>query len=516
MLTAFEPYMDIRCDSGFLIPRLPIDFKRTVPLSTAAVINKIIPMELRRAEAELSAIRSAYESIRARPIRDVPSATYVALPLLFDLIRNVRSERLPEREAAASAAGDAAAEAEAEAAAAAAAAAEIESEAAAVGDIGDGGAEAAGAGMNPGASDTERGPPSEASRRAEAAAAASKAAAAISASAAAAAFAGSGGLGEEGEGSGAKENAGASAVGAGEALSALESLRARTEALGPAVAKVRKRLRDTDAVTGFPRYGSKTAGRATTLLDAYDAVRRGVDLAFLCDDGSGATTTLTLVDALQEAVRRDEKSAANAAAEAEASAARAEGSARAAAQREEEGRAAAEREAARRAEEERAALYQAAFDARIRREEEEERVEREAREADRAFVRSVPKGPEGVRAQIIAIREGCQLEEGRKAAGTFDKAIGALHTIFSQILSHPDEVKFRRIRRDHPQFLQDIGRHPGGKEVLVAAGFKLETVDGVPCFFSREPDVERDMDGWSSWFDGLKQTLEVIEEQMMK
>ena len=30
MLTAFEPYMHMWGDSGFLIPRLPIDFNRTV------------------------------------------------------------------------------------------------------------------------------------------------------------------------------------------------------------------------------------------------------------------------------------------------------------------------------------------------------------------------------------------------------------------------------------------------------------------------------------------------------
>jgi len=33
---------------------------------------------------------------------------------------------------------------------------------------------------------------------------------------------------------------------------------------------------------------------------------------------------------------------------------------------------------------------------------------------------------------------------------------------------------------------------------------------------SREPDIETDMDGWSGWFDLLKETLAVVEEQVTK
>jgi hypothetical protein len=32
-------------------------------------------------------------------------------------------------------------------------------------------------------------------------------------------------------------------------------------------------------------------------------------------------------------------------------------------------------------------------------------------------------------------------------------------------------VKFRRIRQNHEHCLQDIGRHPDGKELLIMAGF---------------------------------------------
>lgn len=52
------------------------------------------------------------------------------------------------------------------------------------------------------------------------------------------------------------------------------------------------------------------------------------------------------------------------------------------------------------------------------------------------------------------------------------------------------------MRRNHLRFMEDIGRHVGAREVLIAAGFKLEKVDGIPCFFSSEPHIKTNMDGW--------------------
>ena len=91
-------------------------------------------------------------------------------------------------------------------------------------------------------------------------------------------------------------------------------------------------------------------------------------------------------------------------------------------------------------------------------------------------------------------------------------ALSALLTIFTQIAQHPEEINFRKIRRDHPKFDQDIGRHQGGKEILIAAGFQLVTLDEIPCFYSKEPDLENDMDGWSLWFDNLKANLDAVKE----
>ena len=295
-------------------------------------------------------------------------------------------------------------------------------------------------------------------------------------------------------------------VSAAEALEALEQVKSHFGALDVQCAKFRKRLGETDPVTGNPRYGAKTATRVMALLDLYDALAIGISTAYGTNDATAAA-----LHSLRQSVENEEGRRKQAEAGARDAAMKEAADAKLAAQkREDEERLNAMQTERGRIRQE-AELHQQALEARQRREEEEARARAEEREADRAFQDSIPKGPDGVRAQLTALREGCSNEPG-----AFDVAIGALHTLFSQIAARPEEIKFRRIRRDHSNFLQDIGRHPGGKEVFIAAGFKLETLDGVESFFSKEPDLERDMDGWSEWFDGLKMTLQIIEEEMIK
>ena len=157
-------------------------------------------------------------------------------------------------------------------------------------------------------------------------------------------------------------------------------------------------------------------------------------------------------------------------------------------------------------------LARQAHEARLRRVEEERRAIDEEAEADRALLASVPlKGADGVRMQIDRMRTA--LKDDKKS---LDIALGSLYQLFDQIVRKPEEVNFRKIRRDHPKFMEDIGKHVGGKEVLIAAGFHLVKFEDVPCFFSKEPHIESDMDGWSDWFDGLKKTLEVIEQELTR
>jgi len=161
-------------------------------------------------------------------------------------------------------------------------------------------------------------------------------------------------------------------------------------------------------------------------------------------------------------------------------------------------------------------LARRAHEARMRRMEEERAAEDAVRTADRELMAMVPNiGPDGVRAQIgrmkAALMKGDNNVEG---ISLLSIALSSLRDMFIQIVRHPEEMKYRTVRRDHPKFIEDIGRHVGGREILIAAGFRLENVEGVPCLYSKEPDVEKDMDGWSDWFDNLKKTLEIIEDEI--
>jgi hypothetical protein len=143
-------------------------------------------------------------------------------------------------------------------------------------------------------------------------------------------------------------------------------------------------------------------------------------------------------------------------------------------------------------------------------EEEQAAVDAEHR-ADQELLATVPTlGTDGVREQIDRMREA--LKNNR---AILDAALGSLYNLFEQIVRKPEELNFRRVRRNHPKFMEDIGRHVEGREVLTAAGFRLEKLDGVPCFFSAEPHIETNMDGWSEWFDTPKKMLAVIEEEMI-
>ena len=147
-----------------------------------------------------------------------------------------------------------------------------------------------------------------------------------------------------------------------------------------------------------------------------------------------------------------------------------------------------------------------------------ERAQQEAAAADRAWVESVPhrKTLQGVKEQLDIFSEAAAAASSGSSGSSRTDAITALHTIFSQIVAHPEEANFRRIRRDHPRFLSDIGQYAGGKELLIAAGFELGFVEEVPSFVCKEPNIETDMDGWAAWFDLLKGTLELIEKEMIK
>jgi hypothetical protein len=295
-------------------------------------------------------------------------------------------------------------------------------------------------------------------------------------------------------------------------LESLENIKKSLSSLAPKMNKFLQRLYERDPVTLKPRYGEKTMIRVKQAIRAYKAMEHGISGVFQDHTNSGSDNHSTLVSNLRTQVQRQEelmneqRRALQQQEQTELE--RITNEKILAEKREIEERLQAEQ----RKREEELDLARRAEEARRKRIEEEQLALAAERQADANLLSLVPtKGPEGVREQIDRMREA--LKEDRAA---FDLAIGSLYTLFDQITRKPEEVSFRRVRRDHPKFNEDIGRHVGGREVLIAAGFRMETLDGVKCFFSREPCIEQDMNGWSDWFDGLKKTLEVIEEEMIK
>jgi hypothetical protein len=293
-----------------------------------------------------------------------------------------------------------------------------------------------------------------------------------------------------------------------EVLALLKTIDTSIEDLKPKMDRFRKRLGEKDAVTGNPRYGEKTATQVSALLGRNDQLVQAMDLLNDASVVQDMEQTVGQIEAaklreIEEERRREEEAEKTLQNQEEEEKRRLQ-------QHQAEEEAARQRELLelnRRAEESRQAR-QAAEEARLQ----QERHTREERQSiDREWMATVTKGTDGVRHELARLREATK--DDPEAQTT---ALGALHTLFSQISSHPEETKFRRIRRDHAKFQQDIGRHQGGREVLIAAGFRCGAIDDVPCYLSTEPSIENDMDGWSDWFNLLKATLEIVEEELIK
>ena len=97
------------------------------------------------------------------------------------------------------------------------------------------------------------------------------------------------------------------------------------------------------------------------------------------------------------------------------------------------------------------------------------------------------------------------------------KSLVALQTVYKQITLHPDNESYRKIRRNHPQYVHDIGQYPGGNELLIVSGFTISMIDEtISSFICIEPNVEHDLDRWSQWYDLLKYTVQQIELELSK
>lgn len=303
---------------------------------------------------------------------------------------------------------------------------------------------------------------------------------------------------------------------AAEILEGLELFRRRVELLRDVTDKFRTRLTLRDPVSDQPRYGAQTSKRVIALLRVYQDLCRIVLLLFgdiTAEQETDVVDTRSIVNTLRQLAAKERDEMQRVA-------------------EEQRWRAVVLEEARIAAEEEARRAHEQALAAQTRREQEAaetvarqaadvrdvaRRAQEQAAAANRDWFQNIPhrKTLQGVQEQLRIFSDHCHSKNNNNNSNR-DDSLNAVHTIFSQIMAHPEDVKFRRIRRDHPRFINDIGQYTGGRELLIAAGFELGFVEEIPSFVCKEPDVEKDLDGWSAWFDLLKGTLELIEQEMIK
>lgn len=285
-----------------------------------------------------------------------------------------------------------------------------------------------------------------------------------------------------------------------EAVNLLQQMQLLLNDLTPKMDKFRKRLKEKDPVTGNPRYGERTQQRVIQVLKTCDFLKQYIPTG---DDAEEVETPNPLLQ-LKEEYRRQKTSLEQELSVKEKQAQLAkeqEIELQQKLQREEELRQQQRKEQEELARtEQQALLHQQAQQVR------EARLIQQQKEQE--WFDNIAKGSEGVKLYIRKLKGSTASEPPGVQATAFQRLL----RIYQQINAHPEETKFRRIRRSHEQFIEDVGRHEGGVELLIAGGFVLGAIDDVPTFLSKEPDIEKDMDGWSAWFDLNKTTLELLEE----
>jgi hypothetical protein len=233
---------------------------------------------------------------------------------------------------------------------------------------------------------------------------------------------------------------------ANDTLLDFNEFRTRLDALKEKIEKFEKRKTEKDPITQQPRYGQKTMTKVDTLINLYYDLQTAVSMSISESNNELNQIDNALpIDFLRK--RAEEENNENELRKLEAWRAR---------ELEEEARKLAEERRAeelrwaeelKRLEEERQRAEAARLieEARLARLREQEEIER----ADRAWLDGIQKGPDGVREQLKILAESTKDDPLAQSS-----AMNALHTIFSQIVSRPEESNFRRIRRDHPRFLQ--------------------------------------------------------------
>ncbi|GMI01117.1 hypothetical protein TrST_g9333 [Triparma strigata] len=279
-------------------------------------------------------------------------------------------------------------------------------------------------------------------------------------------------------------------------LTDFESIRTQAEELlGSKIERYRQRLTEKDPVTGNDRYGDKMKKSVTEFIASYEKFSEDLANVFAPEGvyeslrQREATEAENMVRAEEERrkAKEEEERLAKIRAEEERLASLTEQ------QRQEENEAKEREELRIKAE----IARKERQEREAREREEQERKEREEHEAERAWINSIEVGPAGFKFQLERLPLSA-----RKC----------LLQLYTQINSRPEDELTRKVKLDNERFHEDCGQYEGGQEALIAAGWKLQTLENIKYLTLVEPNLETNLDAWSDWYDAIKANLVTLKE----
>uniref|UniRef100_A0A7S2JSB3 Ubiquitin-like domain-containing protein n=1 Tax=Leptocylindrus danicus TaxID=163516 RepID=A0A7S2JSB3_9STRA len=75
-------------------------------------------------------------------------------------------------------------------------------------------------------------------------------------------------------------------------------------------------------------------------------------------------------------------------------------------------------------------------------------------------------------------------------ATTFQTALSTLLKLVNNVISHPNEEKYRKVKQSNGAFQRRLGGLTGAKELMFSAGFVEETVEGDGLVYLMKPSAE--------------------------
>ena len=93
-----------------------------------------------------------------------------------------------------------------------------------------------------------------------------------------------------------------------------------------------------------------------------------------------------------------------------------------------------------------------------------------------------------------------------------------VRAILQAVVRNPEREEYRTLRLSNAAFRGLVASDEGvPRHALYAAGFAPRVVDAddaakaTVAYVLREPDLERDLDAWTAWYDALKASLAALE-----